>query len=74
MKIRGNTIGTNMKPERIIGDIESALDRIIEIQNSLINGGGEDNPDATWEICGQCDQEFDSSLGPCPNCFGGDGE
>ena len=101
MKIRGNTIGTNMKPEKnlvkatdlspeeqaqardnigaasadVIGDIETALDRIIEIQESLINGGGgEENPDATWEICGMCDQEYDSSQGPCPNCYGGDGE
>ena len=58
----------------VIGDIETALDRIIEIQESLINGGGEDNPDAVWEICGMCDQEYDSSQGPCPSCFGGDGE
>ena len=75
MKIRGNTVGTNMKPERIIGDIETALDRIIEIQESLINGGGEENPDdANWQICDACDGEYDANQGPCPYCFGGDGE
>lgn len=67
MKIRGNTIGTNMKPEKnlvkatdltaeemaqaranigavsaeVIGDIESALDAIIAIQEELIGGDGE---------------------------------
>lgn len=65
MKIRGNTIGTAMKPEKnlvkatglspeeqaqarenigaasaeAIGDIETALDNIIAIQESLIGGG-----------------------------------
>ena len=64
MIIRGNTIGTTMKPEKtlvkstdmtpeeqaqaranigaasadVIGDIETALDAIIAIQNSLIGG------------------------------------
>lgn len=67
MKIRGNTIGTPIKPEKnilkatdltaeeqaqaranigaasaeAIGDIETALDEIIAIQNSLIGGDGE---------------------------------
>ncbi len=67
MKIRGNTIGTPIKPEKnilkatdltaeeqaqaranigaasaeAIGDIESALDAIIAIQEELIGGDGE---------------------------------
>ena len=66
MKIRGNIVGTNQKPEKVlvratdltedqkaqarenigaasadqIGSIESALDTIIAIQNSLIGGDG----------------------------------
>ena len=65
MKIRGNTVGTNMKPEKnlvkatnlteeekvmarenigaadvkTIGDISTALDNIIAIQEHLIGGG-----------------------------------
>ena len=58
----------------MIGDIETALDSIIAIQESLINGGGEDNPDVVWEICAVCDGEYDANQGPCPNCYGGDGE
>ena len=67
MKIRGNVVGTNLKPEKNlvkatalnedekalarenigaasdsqIGDIETALDAILAIQNSLIGGDGE---------------------------------
>ena len=67
MKIRGNTIGTTMKPEKVlvksenlseeekavaranigaasadaIGEVETALDSIIAIQNELIGGDGE---------------------------------
>lgn len=66
MKIRGNTVGTPIKPEKAVvkcqnlteeekaqarqnigaasadavGDIETALDNIIAIQNSLIGGDG----------------------------------
>lgn len=47
-KIVGVTVGTPIKPSKItekvenkIGDIESALDSIIEIQNSLIGGEEE---------------------------------
>lgn len=66
MKVRGNVVGTTIKPEKtlikatglteeekvrarenigatsaeIIGDIETALDNIIAIQNSLIGGEG----------------------------------
>jgi hypothetical protein len=68
MKIRGNTVGTPIAPEKVlvksenlteeekaiaranigaasveaIGDIESALDAIIEIQKSLVGGGGQE--------------------------------
>lgn len=61
MKIRGNTVGTNIKPERVlekagvtpelaeqvanntesIGNIETALDAILAIQNELIGGYDE---------------------------------
>ena len=105
MKIRGNTIGTTMKPEKTvvkcenlteeekaiaranigaasadtIGDIESALDHIIEIQNSLINGGGQelvsftvdDTPysvpaGTTWEEI--ANQGLITTLGICIMC------
>ena len=94
MKIRGNTVGTPMRPEKAvlvaaeamteeqkaqvrenigaasaesIGDIESALDTIIAIQEELINNGGGDSggSDNTCPNCG----EFTGD-GPCPNnCY-----
>lgn len=93
MKIRGNTIGTNMKPEKnltkatdlsaeeqaqarqnigaasaeSIGDIESALDSIIAIQEELINNGGGSGEDE-GSYCPNCG-EFTGD-GPCPNnCY-----
>lgn len=87
MKIRGNTIGTNMKPEKnltkatalsaeeqaqarqnigaasadAIGDIESALDSIIAIQEELINNGGG------GDYCDNCGELMNEPY-YCDNC------
>lgn len=98
MKIRGNTIGTPIKPEmnilkatdlteeeqaqaranigaasaESIGDIESALNSIIAIQEELINNGGDDG--YYCDNCGEpmnepyyCDN-CGTNYGECPVC------
>ena len=92
MKIRGNTVGTPMRPEKAvlvaaeamteeqkaqvrenigaasaesIGDIETALDTIIAIQEELINNGGGDSGGSD-NTCPNCGEALDSD-GYCPN-------
>lgn len=91
MKIRGNTVGTPMRPDKAvvvasevmneeqkalvrnnigaasaeaIGDIESALDTIIAIQEELINNGGGGDYEYYCDNCGAGMND----LWYCDNC------
>ena len=94
MKIRGNTIGTPMKPEKnlvkatglspeeqaqarenigsasaeSIGDIGTALDAILAIQNELIGGGSSSVTIGTGCFCGHDITASDATAGERCEC------